>query len=674
MNEFKKEGKKGKKRKNDTKDQNISGEKPTKKQTNERKNSTHTTSKKVNKHIDTQSELTKTNNMTSFCNSPNTVQEKQPYPTYQQYVQPMQPMQPIPSPGFNQMSPMHGYYNMASQSPGNNMIPQGLPLSQSTMNIGQDTNDKIDSLAQKVDQMFQKLSTLDKIDEKLKKFESSINNLAKNVGTVNKRIDEIEKGMEFVNTSFEVSKTERENLKSTVDEIQINNGEIVTHLDDIRRNLNHLTERHLDLQTRSMRENLVFSGIPHKDEETIEETENIIKNFMYTELKMETTVDFHRAHRFGKETEFRDKKDGRLIKTRPIVCRFKNFKDREIVRSSAKELKGTHYGIQEQFPKEINDKRKMLWPYFKQAREDKKKAYLKRDKLFIDGNEFILPDDDEMETNDGKKNDETQGDFNSRTASLQDFNDLVDTDDFLAQNLIDINEFSNVDILDKLGIQRKRHSTDLNVNTYGRKLIQFCKNNNMYIMNGRIGNDEVGKPTSKNTSVVDYAISTADVLYLVENFDVLPFSSLYSDIHCPLELVLNCSNTKQSNVNINVESGENNTYIGKWNHDQVNEYKENLDKEGISQLLSYIMTKTENVQNVDKNTIDEIVNEIRDVLLNSARNTFGEFVQKTYGFDYTGGKQNHRDWFNTECRRERRAFRKSKGYINDMVHVYSRNV
>ncbi|CAC5367388.1 unnamed protein product [Mytilus coruscus] len=310
-----KEGKKGKKRKNDTKDQNISGENPTNKQTNEQKNSTHSTSKNVNKHIGTQSELTKTNTMTSFCNSPNVVKEKQPYPPYQQYVQPMQPMQPIPSPGFNQMSPMQGYYNMASQSPGNNMIPQSLPLSQSTMNIGPYTN--------------------------------------------------------------------------------------------VRR--------------------------------------------------------------------------GR--------------------------------------------------------------------------------------------------DFNSRTASLQDFNDLVDTDDFLAQNLIDINEFSNVNILDKLDIQRKRHSVDLSVNTYGRKLIQLCKNNNMYIMNGRIGNDEEGKPTSKNTSVIDYAISTADVFYLVKNFDVLPFSNLYSDIHCPLELVLSCNNTMQSNVYINVESGENNTYIGKWNHDQVNEYKDNIDKE-----------------------------------------------------------------------------------------------
>ncbi|CAC5422043.1 unnamed protein product [Mytilus coruscus] len=258
------------------------------------------------------------------------------------------------------MSPMQGYYNMASQSPGNNMIPQSLPLSQSTMNIGTDTNDKIDSLVQKMDQMFKKLSTLDKIDEKLKNIESSLNNLVKNVDTVNTRIDEIEKGMEFVNDSFEVSKTERENLKRTVSKIQINNGEIVIDLDDIRRDFNNLNERHLDLQTRSMRENLVFTGFSHKNDETIEETENIIRNFMYRELKMATTVDFHRAHRFGKGTEFRDRKDGILIKTRPIVCRFKNYKDREIVRSSTKELKGTHYGIQEQFPKEINDKRKML--------------------------------------------------------------------------------------------------------------------------------------------------------------------------------------------------------------------------------------------------------------------------------------------------------------------------
>ena len=60
-----------------------------------------------------------------------------------------------------------------------------------------------------------------------------------------------------------------------------------------------------------------------------------------------------------------------------------------MVRKVARELKGTRYGVSEQFPKEINDRRKLLWPYFQEARRQNKKAYFKRDKLYIDGNEFI---------------------------------------------------------------------------------------------------------------------------------------------------------------------------------------------------------------------------------------------------------------------------------------------
>ena len=54
--------------------------------------------------------------------------------------------------------------------------------------------------------------------------------------------------------------------------------------------------------------------------------------------------------------------------TRPIVCRFKNFKDRELVRSFARNLKDTKFGVNEQFPKEVNDRRKLLWPYYKEAK------------------------------------------------------------------------------------------------------------------------------------------------------------------------------------------------------------------------------------------------------------------------------------------------------------------
>jgi len=43
----------------------------------------------------------------------------------------------------------------------------------------------------------------------------------------------------------------------------------------------------------------------------------------------------------------------------------------------------------EQFPKEINDRRKALWPFFQEACRQNKKTYLKRDRLFIDGVEFV---------------------------------------------------------------------------------------------------------------------------------------------------------------------------------------------------------------------------------------------------------------------------------------------
>ncbi|CAC5413301.1 unnamed protein product [Mytilus coruscus] len=118
------------------------------------------------------------------------------------------------------------------------------------------------------------------------------------------------------------------------------------------------------------------------DNEESEETGEILKQFMTKELILSNPNEFVRAHRFGREDK----------KPRPIVCRFKTFNDRELVRKNANVHNGTNYGISEQFPKEVNDRRKVLWPYFKEAKEQHKKAHFKREKLYIDGKDFI-PDD-----------------------------------------------------------------------------------------------------------------------------------------------------------------------------------------------------------------------------------------------------------------------------------------
>ncbi|VDI24836.1 Hypothetical predicted protein [Mytilus galloprovincialis] len=76
------------------------------------------------------------------------------------------------------------------------------------------------------------------------------------------------------------------------------------------------------------------------------------------------------------------------------------LKKREFVRKAARELRDTHFGISEQFPKEVNDKRKELWPHFQEARRQRKKAFFKRDRLFIDGVEYCPSKKDEEKRDD----------------------------------------------------------------------------------------------------------------------------------------------------------------------------------------------------------------------------------------------------------------------------------
>ena len=84
-------------------------------------------------------------------------------------------------------------------------------------------------------------------------------------------------------------------------------------------------------------------------------------------------------------------------------------------------------------------------------------------------------------------------------------------------------------------------------NTYGYKLINFCKNNSLFILNGRISSDKgLGKVICNNTSLVDYLIVSPHLFpfVLVDNlivsphlfpfvseFKVIDFDPLVSDVH-----------------------------------------------------------------------------------------------------------------------------------------------
>ncbi|KAK6181939.1 hypothetical protein SNE40_009715 [Patella caerulea] len=128
----------------------------------------------------------------------------------------------------------------------------------------------------------------------------------------------------------------------------------------------------LDLQCRSTKNNLVFSGL---NESNPEDTEAKLRGFLNHELGIHHCVEFGNVHRFGKIMNG---------KHRPIVACFIYYNDLREIKKRGYKLKGTSYGISEQFPAAIQERRKQLYPIGRRFRLSGHRTRLIRDKLFID--------------------------------------------------------------------------------------------------------------------------------------------------------------------------------------------------------------------------------------------------------------------------------------------------
>ena len=160
-------------------------------------------------------------------------------------------------------------------------------------------------------------------------------------------------------------------------------------------NENKVKEQMLDLQCREMRDNLLFFNVPEERGETDSDCEAKILDIMQEDMQIEnakTEIKLHRTHRIGRYYNG---------KNRPIVTKFAYYPDRERVRKSGAMLKENRspYSVGQQYPKEVQERRKALVPIMKQARESGREAYIVVDKLFIDKNLYRGPVVSNLNTN-----------------------------------------------------------------------------------------------------------------------------------------------------------------------------------------------------------------------------------------------------------------------------------
>lgn len=180
-------------------------------------------------------------------------------------------------------------------------------------------------------------------------------------------------------------------------------------------------EKIIDIQWRSMRDNLIFSGIPEavNFEEEREDCEEVVQNFLEREMKLHGTFYFERVHRLGKY-----KSDA--LYPRPIVAKFTYYKQREYVRQQAPiKLKDTDYYVKEQYPQEMENRRKQLYPVAKEARKNKNnQVRLIRDKLYINNKEYRdgdpIPGIEWHETRNHPTHNTNRRDYNAKPTNRND--------------------------------------------------------------------------------------------------------------------------------------------------------------------------------------------------------------------------------------------------------------
>ena len=259
------------------------------------------------------------------------------------------------------------------------------------------------------------------------------------------------------------------------------------------------------------------------------------------------------------------------------------------------------------------------------------------------------------------------GDFNARTALLADIDsNMYDEDDFI------LNRQNRV-------VLPCRKSDDSGTNNLGKKLIDFCKSANAFIVNGRFGCPvNSARCTSKDASVVDYAVMSLSLVENVQDFLVNDFCELLSDIHCPISLVLAFSeNLHADNTNEDSRTDRDMSNVDKiaerpkWFKDSNNKFSSklsNLDGE-IENLNSALTDILASGITASQNQVDEICSKIGNVMKSTASD-LGLYNRKNKKM--RNRKTEACPWFDFQCEKKRKCFFRAKNKLK--LNKNSRNM
>ena len=170
------------------------------------------------------------------------------------------------------------------------------------------------------------------------------------------KVNEVESATSFLSNEYDKQRLEIDNTKTEVKKMKMSCNNIEHSQHEFIKEKELLNTKLSELEFRSMRDNLIFYGIPETADH--EDCNPLVKELIETKLEIDAQgIIFDRVHRMGTNT---------APKPRPIVGKFHYYSDRERVREKSyqdnvkKNLKDAGLGIGIQRPELMREARKAL--------------------------------------------------------------------------------------------------------------------------------------------------------------------------------------------------------------------------------------------------------------------------------------------------------------------------
>ena len=198
------------------------------------------------------------------------------------------------------------------------------------------------------------------------------------------RFDDMKQDMQNLREDYVAMQGELKGLREDVCDLRDQNHDLQRENSYLTDRVQELERKTDDLEGRSKRSNLLFYGVPRKENETSAECERLVKDIVTDRLELSPDIDFDRVHRVNSKPDS------------PIIAKCTFYKHKVNILKEKRKLKGTNTFIGEDFPSRVRDIRRKLSPHLKKARGDGKRVAMVYDHLLIDGKRFTVNSNEKL--------------------------------------------------------------------------------------------------------------------------------------------------------------------------------------------------------------------------------------------------------------------------------------